>query len=60
MSKLRGRIRDPVRNRWIRGIPLCWRLIDASFGRVAFLSAWLGHRWTGRPEARAAVYTAPA
>ncbi|MGE0455505.1 MAG: hypothetical protein AB7O37_14625 [Vicinamibacteria bacterium] len=34
----------------LRGIPLWWRAIDASFGIVGFVPAWLGHRWTGELE----------
>ena len=30
----------------LRGIPPWWRAIDASFGIVAFIPAWLCHRWT--------------
>jgi hypothetical protein len=35
----------------VRGIPIWWRLIDASFGVVAFIPAWLCYRWTGDLEA---------
>jgi hypothetical protein len=38
----------------VRGIPLWWRLIDVSFGVVAFVPAWLCYRWTGDLEAREA------
>jgi len=34
----------------VRGIPIWWRLIDASFGVVAFVPAWLCYRWTGELE----------
>ncbi len=34
----------------IRGIPWWWRLIDASFGIVGFVPAYLCHRWTGQIE----------
>jgi hypothetical protein len=34
----------------VRGIPVWWRVIDASFGVAAFVPAWLGHRWTGQLE----------
>jgi len=34
----------------LRGIPVWWRLVDASFGLVAFVPAFLGHRWTGQLE----------
>ena len=34
----------------IRGIPIWWRLVDASFGVVAFFPAWLCYRWTGDLE----------
>lgn len=34
----------------VRGIPLWWRAIDASFGIVGFVPAWLCHRWTGALE----------
>jgi hypothetical protein len=34
----------------VRGIPIWWRLIDASFGVVAFIPAWLCYRWTGDLE----------
>ena len=34
----------------IRGIPVWWSLIDACFGIVGFLPAWLCHRWTGELE----------
>jgi hypothetical protein len=36
----------------IRGIPLWWRLIDAAFGVVGFVPAWLCDRWVGELEAR--------
>ena len=31
----------------VRGIPPWWRAIDAAFGVVGFVPAWLCHRWTG-------------
>ncbi|HET9314565.1 MAG TPA: hypothetical protein VFQ51_03210 [Vicinamibacteria bacterium] len=34
----------------VRGIPLWWRAIDAAFGIVGFVPAWLCHRWTGMLE----------
>jgi len=34
----------------VRGIPLWWRAIDASFGIVGFVPAWLCHCWTGALE----------
>jgi hypothetical protein len=34
----------------VRGIPLWWRLIDASFGIVGFVPVWLCHRWTAELE----------
>ena len=34
----------------LRGIPIWWRLIDASFGVVAFFPSWLCYRWTGEVE----------
>lgn len=34
----------------IRGIPFWWRMVDASFGVVGFVPAWLCHRWTGTLE----------
>jgi hypothetical protein len=34
----------------LRGIPPWWRLIDASFGAVGFIPAWLCHRWTRQLE----------
>ena len=34
----------------LRGIPLWWRAIDASFGIVGFLPMWLCHRWSGELE----------
>ena len=36
----------------IRGIPLWWRLVDAAFGVVGFVPAWLCDRWAGELEAR--------
>lgn len=30
----------------LRGIPLWWRMVDASFGVVGFVPVWLCHRWT--------------
>lgn len=30
----------------LRGIPVWWRMIDASFGVVGFVPVWLCHRWT--------------
>jgi hypothetical protein len=32
---------------YLRGIPVWWRAIDASFGVVGFIPVWLCHRWTG-------------
>lgn len=29
-----GVYRNPVQNKWVRGIPVCWRLIDCSFGII--------------------------
>ena len=37
----------------LRGIPLWWRAIDAAFGFVGFVPAWLCDRWAGDLEARA-------
>jgi hypothetical protein len=34
----------------VRGIPLWWRLIDASFGIVGFVPVCLCYRWTGELE----------
>jgi hypothetical protein len=34
----------------VRGIPLWWRAIDAAFGIVGLVPAWLCHRWTGALE----------
>jgi hypothetical protein len=34
----------------VRGIPVWWRLVDASFGVVGFVPLWLCHRWTGTLE----------
>ncbi len=34
----------------VRGIPMWWRAIDASFGAVGFVPAWLCHRWVGALE----------
>jgi hypothetical protein len=34
----------------LRGIPGWWRIIDASFGVVGFVPAWLCHRWAGELE----------
>jgi hypothetical protein len=31
----------------LRGIPVWWRAMDASFGVVGFVPVWLCHRWTG-------------
>jgi hypothetical protein len=36
----------------IRGIPLWWRVLDAAFGIVGFVPAWLCDRWAGELEAR--------
>lgn len=30
----------------LRGIPICWRLIDCSFGVFGFIPLWFGYRWT--------------
>jgi hypothetical protein len=35
----------------IRGIPLWWRAIDASFGAVGFVPTWLCDRWARALEA---------
>ena len=35
----------------VRGIPLWWRVIDAAFGIVGFVPAWLCDRWAGELEA---------
>jgi hypothetical protein len=37
-----------------RGIPICWRLIDCSFGVFGFLPLWLCHRWTKELETSSA------
>lgn len=37
----------------LRGIPMWWRGIDASFGIIGFFPAWLCYRWTGEIEAMA-------
>jgi len=34
----------------LRGIPLWWRCIDASFGIIGFVPAYLCHKWTGELE----------
>src|SRR5512143_3589752 len=34
----------------VRGIPMWWRFIDASFGVGAFVPAWLCWRWTAELE----------
>jgi hypothetical protein len=34
----------------LRGIPIWWRVIDASFGVGAFIPAWLCWRWTAELE----------
>jgi len=34
----------------LRSIPVWWRAIDASFGIVGFMPAFLCHRWTGALE----------
>ncbi len=36
----------------IRGIPLWWRFIDASFGVVGFVPMWLCNRWVSSIEER--------
>jgi hypothetical protein len=43
----------------VRGIPLWWRLIDAAFGVVGFVPAWLCDRWVGRLEAGGRGVAAP-
>jgi hypothetical protein len=35
----------------IRGIPLWWRVIDASFGVIGFVPMWLCNRWLTAIEA---------
>jgi hypothetical protein len=35
---------------YIRGMPVWWRMIDASFGVVGFIPMWLCHRWVGELE----------
>jgi hypothetical protein len=39
----------------LRGIPVWWRAIDASFGIVGFVPAFLCHRWTRAVEGRQEV-----
>jgi hypothetical protein len=39
----------------LRGIPVWWRAIDASFGIVGFVPAFLCHRWTRALEGRQEV-----
>jgi hypothetical protein len=39
----------------IRGIPLWWRAIDASFGIVGFFPVWICHRLTGELESEERV-----
>ena len=34
----------------VRGIPIWWRLMDASFGVAAFIPSWLCFRWTAELE----------
>jgi len=34
----------------VRGIPWWWRIIDASFGVLGFIPAWLCHRWASELE----------
>lgn len=36
----------------VRGIPLWWRAIDASFGIIGFIPLWLCYRWSGELERR--------
>jgi hypothetical protein len=36
----------------IRGIPLWWRVIDASFGFIGFVPMWLSNRWITAIETR--------
>jgi hypothetical protein len=36
----------------VRGIPMGWRLIDCSFGVVAFVPCWLAARWCRELERR--------
>ena len=35
---------------WLRGIPWWWRLIDASFGLIGFIPAYLCDRWASEAE----------
>jgi hypothetical protein len=41
----------------IRGIPLWWRVIDASFGVIGFVPMWLCNRWITAIEASSADKT---
>jgi hypothetical protein len=34
----------------VRGIPIWWRFVDASFGVAAFIPSWLCWRWTRELE----------
>lgn len=34
----------------LRGVPIWWRFVDASFGVGAFIPAWLCSRWTAELE----------
>jgi hypothetical protein len=34
----------------IRGIPVWWRVVDASFGALGFIPMWLCDRWIGTIE----------
>ncbi len=45
----------------MRGIPIWWRLIDASFGLGAFVPSWMCWRWTSELEGlrRAAGESSP-
>ncbi len=34
----------------LRGIPVCWRLIDCSFGVFGFIPLWFCRKWTNELE----------
>ncbi len=34
----------------LRSIPICWRLIDCTFGILGFIPNWLAHGWTRELE----------
>jgi hypothetical protein len=36
----------------VRGVPLWWRMVDASFGIIGFVPMWLCNRWTRALELR--------